>query len=73
VSVKDKLPLVNVRDSNWVELRAWLLQEIEKEKNRLCDDAKTHEESMVIRGTIKAYKHVLGIESRLEIRNQMQA
>lgn len=66
MSIDTKTPNINVRSTDWVELRIWLNKRIEMEKTRVMDGNLTPEETARIRGTYNAFREVLGLEDRVE-------
>lgn len=58
----EKLPKINVRSPDWAELRNYVVDQMEMEKERVMASAMTPEETNQARGRYAAYKKIVGLE-----------
>lgn len=57
-----KLAANELTQSGWVNVKAHVLQRIDKLRTELEKTTKTHDETLVVRGQIKALRLLLDVE-----------
>jgi hypothetical protein len=61
-----KTPSINIRSTDWQELRGWLVDRMEEEKLRIMNTELTEVDTAKVRGVYLAFKEILALESRIE-------
>lgn len=63
---ESRLPSINLRGKDWVELKAWIMGQIQMLQGQIMNTELTHEETAALRGRYQAYQLILGLESRID-------
>lgn len=59
-----KLQPNEITQSAWINTKVFILQRIERLRGELEKTTKTHDETLVVRGQIKALRQLLNIEKQ---------
>lgn len=61
-----KLPSINPRGRDWVELKVWIHDQIKSLHGQIMSRDCTPEDTAALRGRYEAFQLILGLESRIE-------
>lgn len=64
--MKARIPNLNIYDGNWLAIREYLANQLQKSREMLENVELSHEQSSVIRGKILVYKELLAAERDIQ-------